>query len=526
MKDTFAFATIRELGAKLRAKEVTSVQLAEFFLSRLDKFGPVYNAVVRVTRDLALAQAKQADEELKAGKDRGPLHGIPFGVKDLLATKGIPTSWGAAPLKDQVIDEDATVVVRLREAGAVLCAKLAMVELAGGFGYKQADASFTGPGLCAWDKTCWSGGSSSGPGSAVGAGLVPFAIGSETWGSIMTPAGYNGIAGMRPTYGRVSRHGAMALSWTMDKLGPMCRTADDCGLVLDAIAGPDPLDPSSIASEWKYDQSGGSALAPLVPVFGGEGPGVRGALSGKQHANAQSQKAKAPLTLTLSPDDGGEGTKPNAQPNKVAEQRRFKFATLDIDFDRLAPEVRANYEASLEVLKQIGSFEAIKLPEFPYGTVAATIISCEMGAAFEGFMTSGDVWELTAPEDRFGGFSNLVIPAKDYINALRIRGKIQRAMDELLSRFDAVVTPTLNTESGPITQKFTEWSQGFTSTELSGASNAVGLPGITVPNGFGARGLPTGLEFTGRAYNENTILAAARAYQQRTDWHTKTPKVE
>ena len=464
MNDSLAFATIRELGAKLRAKEVTSVQLAEFFLSRLDKFGPVYNAVVRVTRDVALAQAKQADEELKAGKDRGPLHGIPFGVKDLLATKGIPTSWGAVPLKDQMLDEDATVVVRLREAGAVLCAKLAMVELAGGFGYKQADASFTGPGLCAWDKTCWSGGSSSGPGSAVGAGLVPFAIGSETWGSIMTPAGYNGIAGLRPTYGRVSRDGAMALSWTMDKLGPMCRTADDCGLVLDAIAGPDPLDPSCLTTDWKYE----------TPT----------------------------------------------------EQRRFRFAILELDTVRVAPEVLANYETSLEVLKQIGSFEPIKLPEFPYGTVASTIISCEMGAAFEGFMTSGDVWELTAPEDRFGGFSNLVIPAKDYINALRIRGKIQRAMDELLSRFDAVVTPTLNTESGPVTQKFAEWSQGFTSTELSGASNAIGLPGITVPNGFGARGLPTGLEFTGRAYNENAILAAARAYQQRTDWHTKTPKVE
>ena len=140
-----------------------------------------------------------------------------------------------------MIDEDATVVVRLREAGAVLCAKLAMVEIAGGFGYKQADASFTGPGLNPWDKTCWSGGSSSGPGSAVGAGLVPFAIGSETWGSIMTPAGYCGVAGLRPTYGRVSRHGAMALSWTMDKLGPMCRTAEDCGIVLNAIAGPDPV---------------------------------------------------------------------------------------------------------------------------------------------------------------------------------------------------------------------------------------------------------------------------------------------
>ena len=210
MSESFAFASIVEFGRRLRAKETTAVALTEYFLDRLKQFGPVYNAVVLVTSDVALAQARQADEELNAGRDRGPLHGIPFGVKDLLSTKGLPTTWGAAPLKQQMIDEDATVIVRLREAGAILCAKLAMVELAGGFGYKQADAAFTGPGLNPWDKTCWSGGSSSGSASAVGAGLIPFAIGSETLGSIVTPAGYCGVAGLRPTYGRVSRHGAMA----------------------------------------------------------------------------------------------------------------------------------------------------------------------------------------------------------------------------------------------------------------------------------------------------------------------------
>jgi len=461
MSDALAFASIADLGRRLRARDITAVALAEFFLERLQKWGPEFNAVTHITRDLALAQARKMDEELQAGRDRGPLHGIPYGAKDLLATKGIPTTWGAAPFKNQIFDDDATAITRLREAGGVLCAKLAMVEIAGGFGYKQADASFTGPGLNAWDKTCWSGGSSSGPGSAVGAGLVPFAIGSETWGSIMTPAGYCGIAGLRPTYGRVSRHGAMALSWTMDKLGPMCRTAEDCGLVLKAMAGPDPFDPSALTEPWTWD--------------------VR------------------------------------------PENKPFRFAVLDVPENRVAAEVKANYERSLDVLRPIGTIETITLPDLPFGVVASTIISCEMSAAFEPLFSSGDVWELAAPEDRWGGHSNLLIPAKDYINALRIRGKIQRAMDELLARYDAIVTPTLNTEAGPITQRFTEWSKGFVCSELSGAANVAGLPGLTVPNGFGERGLPTGLEFTGRALNESVILSAAKTYQGLTDWHTKHP---
>jgi aspartyl-tRNA(Asn)/glutamyl-tRNA(Gln) amidotransferase subunit A len=202
-----AWATIRELAAQLRAGDFTAVELAEFFLDRIERQAKPLNAVVTSTKETALEQARQADADLRARRDRGPLHGIPYGAKDLLATRGIPTSWGAAPLKEQMIDDDATVVRRLREAGAVLVAKLAMVEIAGGLGYDQANASFTGPGLNPWNREAWSGGSSSGPGSAVGAGAVPFAIGSETWGSIMTPAGYCGITGLRPTYGRVRRHG-------------------------------------------------------------------------------------------------------------------------------------------------------------------------------------------------------------------------------------------------------------------------------------------------------------------------------
>src|SRR3954462_2914416 len=242
------YATLDELGAMLRSKQISSLELTRFYLDRLEKIGPKLNAVVTITRERAEAEARKADAEIAAGKTQNcPLLGIPYGVKDLLATKGIPTTWGAEPYRDQVFDFDATVVNKLTDAGAVLCAKLAMVELAGAFGYNNADASFTGPGKTPWNTGFWSGGSSSGPGAAVGAALVPFAIGSETWGSIVFPSAGCAGSGLRPTFGRVSRHGAMALFCTMDKLGPMCRTADDCGIVLEAIAGADPADPLAAA---------------------------------------------------------------------------------------------------------------------------------------------------------------------------------------------------------------------------------------------------------------------------------------
>src|SRR5213593_2165386 len=242
----FAFLSVAELGRLLRQKKTSATELATYFLDRLERLGPRFNAVVTITRERALAEAAQADREIRQGKWRSPLHGIPYGVKDILATKDYPTSWGAEPYRQQKFEFDATVIERLGAAGAVLVAKLAMVELAGGMGYNQANASFTGPGKTPWNPDYWSGGSSSGPGAAVAAGLVPFAIGSETSGSILTPAAYCGVTGLRPTYGLVSRHGAMALAWTMDKLGPMARSAEECALVLAAIAGRDPQDSSSI----------------------------------------------------------------------------------------------------------------------------------------------------------------------------------------------------------------------------------------------------------------------------------------
>jgi aspartyl-tRNA(Asn)/glutamyl-tRNA(Gln) amidotransferase subunit A len=346
----------------------------------------------------------------------------------------------------------------------VLIAKLSMIELAGGFGYRQANASLNGPGLNAWDKTRWAGGSSSGPGSAVAAGLVPFAIGSETSGSILTPAGYNGLSGLRPTYGRVSRHGAMALSWTLDKLGPMCRTADDCGLVLAAIAGPDPHDATAIDEPFRYEPS-------------------------------------------------------------VPRDRKWKIGVIRGSTDKVEASVRDNFIKSVEVLTANADCTEIALPDLPYGPVVGTVISCEMAAAFEDFIRDGKVWELTAPEDRWGGHSNLAIPAKDYINAQRIRGKIQRAMDDVLTEYDALAAPTLSTVSGPIDKDFREWSKGFSSSSLGVAGNAAGVPAITIPNGFGPSDLPTGLHLVSRAGEENRLLSVAAWYQSQTGWHRQHPDV-
>ena len=215
---------------------MTAVELAQLALSRLERIGSELNAVATLTPERAMAEARQADAEIAAGRIRGPLHGIPYGAKDLLDTGGIPTRWGANPYADRVPAADADVIVRLKDAGAVLVAKLAMIELAGGLGYNTAAASATGPARNPWNRARWTCGSSSGSGAAVAARLVPFAIGSETWGSILCPASFCGVTGLRPTYDRVSRRGAMALSWTMDKLGPLATTARDCATVLSVIS--------------------------------------------------------------------------------------------------------------------------------------------------------------------------------------------------------------------------------------------------------------------------------------------------
>lgn len=462
--DRLAFVSVRELGRLLRAGETTPTRLAEYFLARLDTVGRRLNAVVTLTRERALAEAHVAERELAAGHDRGPLHGIPYGAKDLLATAGgIPTTWGAAPFKNQQFDRDATAIERLRAAGAVLVAKLALVELAGGMGYNQPNASFTGPGINPWNLDAWSGGSSSGSGSAVGAGAVPFAIGSETWGSITTPASYCGIAGLRPTYGRVSRRGAMALCWTLDKLGPMCRTADDSGLVLAAIAGRDPEDDTSLDHPYRYDPARDRVSGFRVGVIAG--------------ATETGQDA-----------------------------------------------VRANFAAALDVLREVATLEEVTLPDLPYDTATETILRAEAASAFDEFTTSDRIAELTAPEDRIGGYARRLVLAKDYLNALRVRRQIVREMDAICAHYDALVAPTTSAVASPLDVRFDDYFKpGGRRLPIGAAGNIAGLPAISVPNGFGERGLPTAIQFVGRAGAENAILAVARAYQARTSWHERQP---
>jgi aspartyl-tRNA(Asn)/glutamyl-tRNA(Gln) amidotransferase subunit A len=459
-----SFQTIPELGRLLRGRKISSVELTGHFLERLERHGPTYNAVVTVLRDSALAEARERDQELRSGRDRGSLHGIPYGAKDLLAADGAPTTWGAQPYRDQLLKGDATVVRRLRSAGAVLAAKLAMVELAGGMGYNQAFASFTGPGKTPWDVSRWSGGSSSGSGAAVGAGLVPFAIGSETWGSIQFPAAFCGITGLRPTYGRVSRHGAMALSWTMDKLGPLGRTAEDCGLVLAAIAGPDPADPTTLPDRFTF-------------------------------------------------------------PARATGTKRPRIGVLRGTLDKTQPEVRRNFEESLTVLRQFADIvEDLSLPEFPYDAMAGTIIDAEAASAFESLFQSGRITELTAPEDRIGGYAGQVLLAKDYLRALRLRRPAGAALDRLLAGTDAVAAPSLPTVAWPIDAAFDKVYPDYPGgTSIGGAANVCGVPGLFMMNGVGEAGLPTSLQLTGRAGSEAALLAIAVRYQGLTGHHRRHP---
>ena len=462
MSDSPIFMPIRDLGELVRTREVSPVELAETFLGRLESIGPRYNAVVTVTRERAMEQARRAESEIAAGDYKGLLHGIPYGAKDLLATSGgIPTTWGAAPFREQVFDYDAAVIRRLEEAGAPLAAKMAMVEIAGGMGYRQPNASFTGPGMTPWGTDAWSGGSSSGSGASVAAGLVPFAIGSETWGSILSPANNCGLSGLRPTYGRVSRQGAMVLSWSLDKLGPLCLTADDCGIVLEAIAGADADDPSTTDRPYVYD------------IYASTG-------------------------------------------------RRFKLAVIKDVTEEAQAEVAANFERVLQALDDVADIEEIEFPDMPYEAVTRTILNAESASAFEEFIESGGVSGLTAPECHHP-HARLMIPAQDYIRALRIRGKVARIADEVMAGYDAVVGPTRPVTATPIDQDFRGVVAGTARDTMGAVGNSAGLPAISVPSGFSDEGLPTGVQFMGRAYDENRVLAVARAYQSMTDWHTQHP---
>jgi aspartyl-tRNA(Asn)/glutamyl-tRNA(Gln) amidotransferase subunit A len=463
------FTPVAELARQVRARKVSPVALVEASLEKLETEGRRLNAVVTLARDQALERARAAEADIRAGRYRGPLHGIPYGAKDLLATRGFPTTWGAEPYKTQQFDYDGTVIAKLEKAGAILVSKLAMVELAGGMGYNNADASFTGPGLNPWNSGFWSGGSSSGPGSAVGAGCVPFAIGSETVGSILTPSAFSGVTGLRPTYGRVSRHGAMALCWTLDKLGPMGRSAEDCRLVLAAIEGKDPKDATSLDP-------------PRLPP-----PGRR-------------------------PRVG--------IPKSVA--------------DFVHPEVAKNFQDAVGVIRNFADVtEGVELPDFPYGQLAGTIVDGEGGSAFRELIESGGLRSLRAKADRVGGYASVMLPAVDYLHAMRVREKIRGPLRELFGKYDLLAAPTRATVALPIgvdfDKAYPELAQGRPANFVSpigaliSAGNLVGYPALSLPNGFGREGLPTALQLLAGSFREDVLVSVGSEYQKRTDFHLRRP---
>ncbi len=468
--DDIFFAGIAELNARLQKREFSVVELVKAFAERLTKLGPRYNALALPLTDIAVKRAKQIDDEFKHDRLRGPLQGIPFGAKDLLAFAGYPTTWGAKPYATQVFDETATVLKKLDATGSVLIGKLAMVELAGGGGYRTAAASMFGPGLNPWDVTCWSGGSSSGSASAVAAGLVPFALGSETSGSIISPSAYCGVTGLRPTYGLVSRHGAMALSWTMDKIGPICRSAADCGLVLQTIAGSDSNDPGSAGKSFYYTPEYARPLSDLVVGF--------------------------------APDDMGWAD------------------------DTARPAL----QAAMQVMRGTAvKFKEVKLPDLPYGALADVVIGAEEASVFESLIRSGQVDQLADASQAAALRANLEIPALEYLKAMRIRSVLKQKFRELFADVDILVAPARYNGAPKITEPLdgpdrvpSPMPPTPGMRRLIQAGNLAGIPALSIPCGF-AGNLPVALQLAGPAFTENTLLALGREFQMRTDWHKRRP---
>jgi len=387
--DDLAFCTVAQLAELVRTRRVSPVDLTRMYIDRLKRYGPKLNCTITLTEDLALKQAAQAEREIKRGKHRGPLHGIPWGAKDLFATKGIPTTWGAEPFRNQVIDYDATVVNRLHEAGAVLVAKLSMGALA------QGPRWFGGVTRNPWqpdEDRQGSSGSSAGPASATSAGLVGFSIGTETLGSIVSPSARCGVVGLRSTYGRISRYGAMALSWTMDKIGPICRGVEDCALVLKAVYGVDGHDTTveNIPFNWN----------PHHPIAS------------------------------------------------------MRIAYLKNEFEQGNDERKKMYAAALDALRGAGAkLEPLELPQFNTQNLRI-ILSAEAAAAFDDITRSGAVNQLAGQDA--GDWPNVFrtsrfVPAVEYLRAQRARALLMDEMDKLMSRWDVFVSPAPNSASLVIT---------------------------------------------------------------------------
>ncbi|MEJ8757905.1 amidase [Pontibacter sp. H259] len=384
-EEELAYYSIPQLAALLKSKQISSEELTTFYLQRLKQYGPTLECVTTLTEELALKQARQADSEIKAGKYKGMLHGIPFGVKDLLATKDYKTTWGAAPYKDQQLNIDATVVERLQNAGGVLVAKLTLGELAMG------DVWYGGKTKSPWDLSKGSSGSSAGSAAAVAAGLLPYAIGTETLGSIVSPSTACGTTGLRPTYGRVSRHGAMALSWSMDKIGPITRSAEDAAIVFNAIYGPDGKDQTVYDAPFNY--------------------------------------------------------------NPKLDVKKLRVGYLKKDFERKYG-FQENDQAALEVLRKAGvELVPIELPDLPVNDLILTI-SVEGAAAFDE-LTRSNKDDLLKQQNKGAWpnifRSGRFIPAVEYVQAQRVRTLLIQQMQEKLKDIDIYISPSFGSSNLVVT---------------------------------------------------------------------------
>ncbi|MGH9476765.1 MAG: amidase [Terriglobales bacterium] len=477
------FLPIAELGRRFRNRSLSPLELTQAYLERCRRLGPELNAIATLTEARALRQARQAEQELASGHDRGPLHGIPYAAKDLLAVAGYPTTWGARPFAQQHFDFDATVIEHLDAAGAVLIAKAAMIELAGGLGYSGPYASLTGPCHNPWNPKYWSCGSSSGSGAMVAAGLATFALGSDTRGSIICPSTWCGISGMRASFGRVSRHGVMTIAWSMDKIGPMARSAEDCGLILTAIAGHD-------ARDW-------DSLPPRQAVF-----------------RAAS-----------------------------AEPKPLRIGRLTNVFPNAPPALHQAVDKALDVLRAQGAtIEDAEIPQGPFEEASELVILIEAASAFSGLIASGRCQLLEDPLGQINGYASSEFKATDYIQLQRVRLELARKFDALFDRFDVVAAPGQSSTASPIGAApgatptphppphpphagaaLRRHSFRRDSLQPDGISSLCGLPAVTVPAGLAANGLPVGVQFIGRALNDVAPLAAARRLQAHSDWHRRHP---
>jgi aspartyl-tRNA(Asn)/glutamyl-tRNA(Gln) amidotransferase subunit A len=461
------YLSISELAKRIESKQLSPLELTQTYLDRATKLGPKLNAFARLTPELALEQAKAAEKEIQHGHYRGPLHGIPYAAKDLLAVKGIPTTWGAKPYANQIFDYDATVIEHLTRVGAILIGKAAMIELAGGMGYRFASASLQGATSNPWNTKCWTCGSSSGSGAIVAAGLATFAIGTETWGSIICPSAFCGVSGLRPTYGRVSRYGAMALAPSMDKIGPLARSADDCARVFSAIAGHDFKDRGTV------------------------------------------------------PIDRGAFT---YSPSLDLKSRPLRIGWLTNAWKKVDPAAAKPFAAAEKIVRKFfPGTKSVALPEGPFEDAANVTVAAECAASFRDLIRSGRVSELSDPLGQIAGYVSEQSSAADYLRAQSVREILQKKMEALFESYDVLVAPSQPIPAPPLDANL-ENDLAFAD-PLGAIGNLCGLPALSVPCGFTDANLPVGLQFVGRAGDDFSVIQTARTFQSHTDWHHRHPKV-